>query len=87
MLLITLAAFLSHIAYDTFVDGKALFPLFLPFSFNQIVIPRMYSLTIEVAGFLLVYLYYNTVSHRYSIFTSKKKTTVMTTTRQEHLKQ
>ena len=87
LLIITLAAFLSHIAYDTFVDDKALFPLFLPFSFNQVVIPRMYSLTIEVAGFLLVYLYYNTLSHRYSIFTSKKKTTVMTTTRQEHLKQ
>ena len=81
LLIITLAAFLSHIAYDTFVDDKALFPLFLPFSFNQVVIPRMYSLTIEVAGFLLVYLYYNTLSHRYSIFTSKKKTTATMTTR------
>ena len=72
--IITLAAFLSHIAYDTFVDDRALFPLFVPFSFNEIFIPRMYSLPIEAAGFLLVYLYY-TLSHRYTIFTSKKKTT------------
>ena len=71
--IITLAAFFSHIAYDTFVDDKALFPLFVPFSFNEIFIPRMYGLPIEAAGFLLVYLYY-TLSHRYSIFTSKKKT-------------
>jgi hypothetical protein len=71
--IITLAAFFSHLAYDTFVDDKALFPLFVPFSFNEIFIPRMYSLPIEAAGFLLVYLYY-TLSHRYSIFTSKKKT-------------
>ena len=72
--IITLAAFFSHIAYDTFVDDKALFPLFVPFSFNEIFIPRMYSLPIEAAGFLLVYLFY-TLSHRYSsIFTSKKKT-------------
>lgn len=71
--IITLAAFFSHIAYDTFVDDKALFPLFVPFSFNEIFIPRMYSLPIEAAGFLLVYLYY-TLSHRYSIFRSKKKT-------------
>jgi hypothetical protein len=66
-----LAAFFSHIAYDTFVDDKALFPLFVPFSFNEIFIPRTYSLPIEAAGFLLVYLYY-TLSHRYSIFTKKK---------------
>jgi hypothetical protein len=72
LFIITLAAFLSHIAYDTFVDDKALFPLFVPFSFNEIFIPRMYSLPIEAAGFLLVYLYY-TLSHRYIIFTSKKK--------------
>ena len=71
--IITLAAFFSHIAYDTFGDDKALFPLFVPFSFNEIFIPRMYSLPIEAAGFILVYLYY-TLSHRYSIFTSKKKT-------------
>jgi hypothetical protein len=72
--IITLAAFFSHIAYDTFVDDKAFFPLFAPFSFNEIFIPRTYGLPIEAAGFLLVYLYYNTLSHRYSIFTSKKKT-------------
>ena len=46
--IITLAAFLSHIAYDTFVDDKALFPLFVPFSFNRIFIPiqshRLYYL-------------------------------------------
>jgi hypothetical protein len=71
--IITLAAFFSHIAYDAFVDDKALFPLLVPFSFNEIFIPRMYSLPIEAAGFLLVYLYYS-LSLRYSIFTSKKKT-------------
>jgi hypothetical protein len=74
LFIITLAAFLSHIAYDTFVDDKALFPLFVPFSFNEIFISRMYGLPIEAAGFLLVYLYY-TLSHRYTILTSKKKTT------------
>jgi hypothetical protein len=60
-LFITLSAFLSHIAYDVFVDDKAKFPLFAPFSFNQFVIPRIYGLPIEPAGFLillLVYLYY-----------------------------
>jgi hypothetical protein len=83
LLIITLAAFLSHIAYDTFVDNKAVFPLFVPFSFNQIIIPKMYSLPIEAAGFILVYLYYNsnTLSHHYSIFTSKKKKITTTTTR------
>ena len=74
LLIITIAAFMSHIAYDTFVDSQALFPLLIPFSFDQILIPRMYSLPIEAAAFLLVYLYY-TFYHRHSIFTSDKKET------------
>lgn len=51
---ITMAAFLSHIAYDVFVDDNARFPLLAPFSFNQFVIPRLYSPLIEAAGFLLL---------------------------------
>jgi hypothetical protein len=58
---ITLSAFISHIAYDVFVDDRAKFPLLAPFSFSEFVIPRIYGLPIEVTGFLillLVYLYY-----------------------------
>jgi hypothetical protein len=73
LLIITIAAFMSHIAYDTFVDSQALFPLLIPFSFDQILIPRMYSLPIEAAAFLLVYLYYTFYHH--SLFTSDKKKT------------
>jgi hypothetical protein len=51
---ITLSAFLSHIAYDVFVDDDAKFPLLAPFSFSEIVIPRSYGLPIELAGLLLV---------------------------------
>jgi len=60
-LFITLSAFISHIAYDVFVDDRAKFPLLAPFSFSEFVIPRIYGLPIEVTGFLillLVYLYY-----------------------------
>ncbi len=77
VLIIALASFMSHIAYDTFVDIKALFPLLIPFSFDQILIPRMYSLPIEAAAFLLVYLYY-TFSYRHAIFTSDKKKSTAT---------
>jgi hypothetical protein len=57
-LLITLAAFLSHIAYDVFVDDKARFPLLAPFSYNQFVIPRTYGIPIVVAGFVLLFIIY-----------------------------
>ena len=57
-LLITLAAFLSHIAYDVFVDDKARFPLLAPFSYNQFVIPRTYGIPIEVGGFVLLFIVY-----------------------------
>jgi hypothetical protein len=57
-LLITLAAFLSHIAYDVFVDDKARFPLLAPFSYNQFVIPRTYGISIEVGGFVLLFIVY-----------------------------
>jgi hypothetical protein len=77
LVIITLAAFMSHIAYDTLVDDKALFPLFIPFSFDQIIIPRMYSLPIEAAAFLLVYLHY-IFSHSHSIFTSHNMKTAAT---------
>jgi hypothetical protein len=65
---ITLSAFLSHIAYDVFVDDEAKFPLLAPFSFSEIVIPRSYGLSIELAGLLLVallaYLHYRVETHR-----------------------
>jgi len=53
---ITLSAFLSHIAYDVFVDNKARFPLLAPFSFSEFVIPNSYGIPIEVAGSLVVML-------------------------------
>jgi LexA-binding, inner membrane-associated putative hydrolase len=56
--LITLAAFLSHIAYDVFLtDGTANFPLFAPFSFAEFGIPRMYGLPIEESAFVSIVLY------------------------------
>jgi hypothetical protein len=67
-LFITLSAFLSHIAYDAFVADKAKFPLFAPFSFNQFVIPRIYSLPIEAIGVLILYVYHTRYYHNNSIF-------------------
>ena len=58
-LFITLAAFLSHIAYDVIVDDNAMFPLFAPFSYSQFVIPRIYGLPIEAAGFIFLFLIYH----------------------------
>jgi hypothetical protein len=57
-LIITLAAFLSHIAYDVFVDDQASFPLLAPFSFDNFVIPAIYALPLEAAGALMIYFYY-----------------------------
>jgi LexA-binding, inner membrane-associated putative hydrolase len=57
-LIITLVAFLSHIAFDAFVDEQAGFPLFAPFSFNEFMIPSVYALPIEAAAALITYLYY-----------------------------
>ena len=57
-LLITVAAFISHIAYDVFVDYNARFPLFAPFSFTQYLIPQIFALPIELVGMLMIYGYY-----------------------------
>ena len=57
-LIITLVAFLSHIAFDVFVDERARFPLFAPFSFNEFMIPNVYALPIEAAAALITCLYY-----------------------------
>jgi len=57
-LIITLAAYMSHIAYDVFVDTRATFPLFTPFNFHDVFIPQTYALLIEGAAILLVYLGY-----------------------------
>jgi len=51
---ITLSAFLSHIAYDVFVDNKARFPLFAPLSFSEFIIPKVYGIPIEAIGFLVI---------------------------------
>jgi hypothetical protein len=53
-----LTAFLSHIAFDTFVDEQARFPLFAPFSFTEFMIPAVYALPLEAAAALITYLYY-----------------------------
>ncbi|HJT46551.1 MAG TPA: hypothetical protein VJ729_00095 [Nitrososphaeraceae archaeon] len=52
--LITFSAFLSHIAYDVFVDSKARFPLFAPFSFSEYIIANYYGIPIEATGFLVI---------------------------------
>lgn len=57
-LIITLIAFLSHIAFDVLVDEQARFPLFAPFSFKEFTIPAVYALPIEAAAALITYLYY-----------------------------
>ena len=57
-LVITVAAFLSHIAYDVFVDDNARFPIFAPFSFTQYLIPQIFALPIELVGMLIIYAYY-----------------------------
>jgi hypothetical protein len=63
--LISLAAFLSHIAYDVFIDDRAKFPLLAPFLFSQFIIPRVYGLPIEMAGFLSLMLFYIYSNTRY----------------------
>jgi hypothetical protein len=57
-LVITLAAYMSHIAYDVFVDLGANFPLLAPFSFKDVFIPKIFALPIEGAAILLVYFWY-----------------------------
>jgi len=54
---ITLTAFLSHIAYDTVIDENARFPLLAPFSFYLLVIPRVYGILIEAGAAILIYLF------------------------------
>jgi hypothetical protein len=55
---ITLSAFISHIAYDVFVDDEAKFPLLAPFSFSEFIIPNNYGLPIEIVGCLTVLFIY-----------------------------
>jgi hypothetical protein len=58
-LVITLAAYMSHIAYDVLVDLRANFPLLAPFNFHDIFIPPIYALPIEGSAILLVYFWYS----------------------------
>lgn len=60
-LIITAAAVISHIAYDTFVDNHAIFPLLVPFVYTDFYIPQIYGLPIEGAAILLVCLWYRVV--------------------------
>jgi hypothetical protein len=66
-LVITLAAYMSHIAYDVFVDTRANFPLFAPFTFSDILIPQVYAIPIEVAAILLVYSWFSINEKKRSI--------------------
>lgn len=63
-LVITLAAFMSHIAYDVFVNAGASFPMLAPLIFSDFFIPQIYALPIEAAAILLVYLWYTRLSKR-----------------------
>jgi hypothetical protein len=64
LLIITLAAYMSHIAYDILVDTRAYFPLFAPFNFHDMLIPQIYALPLEGAAMLLVYLGYAATDKR-----------------------
>jgi hypothetical protein len=64
-LIITLAAFMSHIAYDVFVTAGASFPMLAPLIFADFFIPQIYALPIEAAAILLVYLWYTILSKRF----------------------
>ena len=61
-LVITIAAYLSHIAYDVFADTSANFPLLAPFNFNGIFIPQIYALPIEGSAIIAVYFWYCIIS-------------------------
>ncbi len=63
--LITLGAYLSHIAYDVFIADTSKFPLLAPFLFSQFIIPRIYGLPIEMVGFLSLVLFYIYSNTRY----------------------
>jgi hypothetical protein len=63
-LVITVAAFLSHIAYDVFVDDNARFPMFAPFLFTQYLIPQIFGLPIELIGMIMIYDYYTHLRQR-----------------------
>lgn len=63
---ITIAAVLSHIAYDVFVDDYARFPLLNPLNFSQILIPRISAIPIEVAAFLIIYFFTTRIRVRHS---------------------
>ena len=54
-LFMTLAVFLSHIAYDVITDDGAKFPFLIPFSFDEFVVPQIHGLTFEAAGVLVIY--------------------------------
>lgn len=57
-LFITLAVFLSHIAYDIITDDGAKFPFLIPFSFDEFVVPQIHGLTFEAAGVSVIYLWH-----------------------------
>jgi hypothetical protein len=78
LFMITVGAFLSHIAYDAFVDDKARFPFLAPFSFSQNPIPRMYSLP-KAAGFIAIYLWYTRYYHSNRICTPSEDHHLATT--------
>lgn len=62
--IIALAAYMSHIAYDVFVDNKAYFPLLVPFNFKDILIHQIYALPLEGLSILLVYFGYRILGRR-----------------------
>ena len=66
-LIITLAAYMSHIAYDVFVDTRANFPLLAPFSFSDDFILQVYALPIEGAAILLDYSWFSISEKKRSI--------------------
>ena len=60
-LIISASAAISHVAYDTFVDAHANFPLLVPFVYTDFYIPQIYGLPIEGAAISLVCLWYTAV--------------------------
>lgn len=71
---ITIAAFIAHIAYDayTYQPPGVPLPLLAPFNFTQIVVPNWAAIPIELLGMVLVaFVFRENILHAISSFRNK----------------
>lgn len=71
-LFMTLAVFLSHIAFDVISDDDPKFPFLIPFSFNEFLVPQIHGFTFEAAGVLVIYLWHRCLSP-YQVSANREK--------------